>query len=114
MEHDPRCAACGHMSAYLGLDDAFCEQCGVQPGDELGKHDGLTPDPALWHTILDRLDIAPADRDVWLAPTMLAHYGDLLVLACPHKLVAEAIYTRYRDEINAVAGRCLGDRRRSS
>jgi chromosomal replication initiation ATPase DnaA len=90
------------------LDDAFCEQCGVQPGDELGKYDGLTPDPALWHTILAQLDIAPADRDVWLAPTMLAHYGDLLVLACPHKLVAEAIHTRYLDEVNAVAGQVLG------
>ena len=107
-DHDPRCVACGHISAYLGLDDAFCEQCGVQPGDELGKHDGLTPDPDVWHTILAQLDIAPADRDVWLAPTMLAHYDDLLVLACPHKLVGEAIYTRYLDEINAVAGQVLG------
>jgi hypothetical protein len=107
-DHDPRCAACGHLSAYLGLDDAFCEQCGVQPGDELGKHDGLTPDPDVWHTILAQLDIAPADRDVWLAPTMLAHYGGLLVLACPHKLVGEAIYTRYLDEVNAVAGQVLG------
>jgi hypothetical protein len=107
-DHDPRCAACGHSSAYLGLADAFCERCGVQPGDELGKHDGLTPDPDLWHTILNRLPVAPADCDVWLAPTMLAHYGDLLVLACPHKLVCEAIYTCYRDEINAVASQVLG------
>jgi predicted transcriptional regulator len=105
--HDPRCAACGHISAYLGLDDAFCEQCGVQPGDELGKHDGLTPDPALWHAILAQLDIAPADRDVWLAPTMLAHYDDLLVLACPHKLVGEAIHTRYRDQIDAATSAVL-------
>jgi len=107
-EHDPRCTACGHISAYLGLDDAFCEQCGVQPGDELGKHDGLTPDPDLWHTILAQLDVAPADRDVWLAPTMLAHYGDLLVLACPHKLVGEAIHTRYRDQIDAATSAVLG------
>jgi chromosomal replication initiation ATPase DnaA len=96
------------MSAYLGLDDAFCEQCGVQPGDELGRHDGLTPDPALWHAILDRLDIAPADRDVWLAPTMLAHYDDLLVLACPHKMVGEAIHTRYRAQIDAATSAVLG------
>jgi len=107
-DHDPRCAACGHLSAYLGLDDPFCEQCGVQPGDELGRHDGLTPDPNLWHAILAQLDIAPTERDVWLAPTMLAHYDDLLVLACPHKLVCEAIYTRYLDEINAVASQVLG------
>jgi chromosomal replication initiation ATPase DnaA len=96
------------MSAYLGLDDAFCEQCGVQPGDELGKHDGLTPDPALWHTILAQLDVAPADRDVWLAPTMLAHYNDVLVLACPHKLVGETIHTRYRAHIDAVTSAMLG------
>jgi hypothetical protein len=107
-DHDPRCAACGHMSAYLGWDDAFCEQCGVQPGDELGKHDGLTPDPALWHTILAQLDIAPADRDVWLTPTMLAHYDNLLVLACPHKVVGKTIHTRYLDKINDVAGQVLG------
>jgi hypothetical protein len=107
-DHDPRCAACGHISAYLGLDDAFCEQCGVQPSDELGTHDGLTPDPNLWHAILDRLDVTSADRDVWLAPTMLAHYGDLLVLACPHKLVAEAIHTRYREHIDAVTSAILG------
>jgi len=107
-QHDPRCAACGHISAYLGLDDAFCEQCGVQPGDELGKHDGLTPDPALWHAILDRLDIAPADRDVWLAPTMLAHYDDLLVLACPHRAVGEAIHTRYHAQIDAATSEILG------
>jgi chromosomal replication initiation ATPase DnaA len=96
------------VSAYLGLDDAFCEQCGVQPGDELGKHDGLTPDPALWYTILARLDVAPADRDVWLAPTMLAHDGDLLVLACPHKVVGEVIHTRYRDQIDAAISALLG------
>jgi len=80
----------------------------VQPGDELGKHDGLTPDPALWHAILDRLDVAPADRDVWLAPTMLAHSGDLLVLACPHKRVGEAIHTRYRAQIDAATSAILG------
>jgi chromosomal replication initiation ATPase DnaA len=80
----------------------------VQPGDELGKHDGLTPDPALWHAILDRLDVAPADRDVWLAPTMLAHSGDLLVLACPHKRVGEAIHTRYRAQIDAARSAILG------
>jgi chromosomal replication initiation ATPase DnaA len=108
VEHDPRCAACGHLSAYLGLDDAFCEQCGVQPGDELGKHDGLTPDPALWHAILAQLDIVPADRDVWLAPTMLAHYDDLLVLACPHKVVGEAIHTRYRAQVDAATSAVLG------
>jgi chromosomal replication initiation ATPase DnaA len=90
------------------LDDAFCEQCGVQPGDELGKHDGLTPDPALWHTILAQLDVAPADRDVWLAPTMLAHYDNLLVLACPHKRVGEAIHTRYRAQVNAATSAVLG------
>jgi chromosomal replication initiation ATPase DnaA len=90
------------------LDDAFCEQCGVQPGDELGKHDGLTPDPDLWHTILAQLDIAPADRDVWLAPTMLAHYDDLLVLACPHKLVGETIHTRYRAQVDAATSALLG------
>jgi predicted transcriptional regulator len=107
-DHDPRCAACGHISAYLGVADACCEWCGVQPGDELGKHDGLTPDPDLWHTILAQLDIAPADRNVWLAPTMLAHYDDLLVLACPHKLVGEAIHTRYRDQIDAATSAVLG------
>jgi len=80
----------------------------VQPGDELGKHDGLTPDPDVWHTILAKLDIAPADRDVWLAPTMLAHYDNLLVLACPHKLVAEAIHTRYRAQIDAATSAVLG------
>jgi chromosomal replication initiation ATPase DnaA len=100
--------ACGHISAYLGLDDAFCEQCGVQLGDELGKQDGLVPDPDLWHTILAQLDVAPTDRDVWLAPTMLAHYDDLLVLACPHKLVAEAIHRHYHDQIDAATSAVLG------
>ena len=80
----------------------------MQPGDELGKHDGLTPDPALWHAILDRLDVAPTDRDVWLAPTMLAHYDDLLVLACPHKLVGETIHTCYHDQIDAATSAVLG------
>ncbi len=80
----------------------------MQPGDELGKHDGLTPDPALWHAILARLDVALADRDVWLAPTMLAHSDDLLVLACPHKLVGEAIHTRYRAQTDAAISALLG------
>jgi chromosomal replication initiation ATPase DnaA len=62
----------------------------------------------LWHAILAQLDIAPADRDVWLAPTMLAHYDDLLVLACPHKRVGEAIHTRYRDQIEAATSALLG------
>ena len=107
-DHDPRCAACSHISAYLGVADACCEWCGVQPGDELGKHDGLTPDPALWHTILAQLDVAPAERDVWLAPTMLAHYDDLLVLACPHNVVGEVIHTRYRTQIDAATSAVLG------
>jgi chromosomal replication initiation ATPase DnaA len=80
----------------------------VRLGDELGKDDALTPDPKLWQAILARLDVPQTDRDVWLMPTILAHYDDLLVLACPHKQVRTVIRMCYLDHIRAVAVELLG------
>ena len=108
-EYEACCAACGERAVFLcNLNDPFCEHCGVRPGDELGKDDGLTPDPELWQAILARLDVVQTDRDVWLMPTMLAHYDDLLVLACPHKRVRRMIRMCYLDHICAVAIELLG------
>jgi chromosomal replication initiation ATPase DnaA len=110
-ESDYKCQACGHFSAYLGLDDGWCDRCGVHPGDELGKNDALTPNPELWAAVLDRLDVDDMHRDLWLAPTMIAHYAeypDYIILACPHKLVRDAIRTSYLDCIEAAASTILG------
>lgn len=108
-DYSTACMACGERAVFLcNVNDPFCEHCGVRPGDEWGKDDGLTPDPALWQAVLARLDIAQADLDVWLTPTMLAHYDDVLVLACPHKRVRTMIRPCYLDHIRAVAGELLG------
>jgi hypothetical protein len=108
-EYDACCVACGERAVFLcNLNDPFCEHCGVRPGDEFGKDNGLTPDPTLWQAILARLNVAQADRDVWLRPTMLAHYDELLVVACPHKQVRAMIQMCYLDHIRATAMELLG------
>lgn len=107
-DRDYQCGACGHISAYLGIDDPFCDACGVHPGDELGKNDGLLPDPALWTTILNQLRVDHMHHQEWLATAMIAQYEEFVVLACPHKRVRDTIRMWYLDQINAIASEVLG------
>lgn len=108
-QYDACCSSCGEHSVFLCTpNDPFCDQCGVRPGDNLDTDDGLTPDPELWQAILSRVDIAQAGCDVWLAPAMIAHYQDFLVLTCPHKLVRDMIRMCYLDHIAIAAADVLG------